>query len=397
MLKKNKGGTTQSVFCNFDPLRTLHFLAKELQIQVQTLLPEEPNIQEIIKGMQLALKRVPPEVASTIHLQQSIGLIPGLRKTTSEKSFDRDIAEKPYAITEDRSIQTLPMQDSEEVIRLHKLMAESTVKLETSCRHLETLCTQLTNEKLYLEGQLQSERSNTACLRKRIDELDVLNKELNQTLYKKDEQITQFKMTIERLETKVQETHSTKTEIKTIVGELKKSKLNLEQECVKLKHQLRLCAIEKEKYVAVLGVRDRQIQEIRNEMTQLQEVVNEQLINMHNNALAAIPSSASADQVDRQNKENMQNETISLNHYYEEEIYNVDNTSSDEDLHSKKDGKKGSGQQNVYYQDNIKHFVSQDMKKVLESPNLESQRTVNIRDMFNDLKRQAFALTSTDE
>lgn len=82
-------------------------------------------------------------------------------------------------------------------------------------------------------------------------------------------------------------------EVKSLMTELKNSKAAVEQECSKLKHQLRLCGIEKEKYVAVLAVRDRQINEIRNEMTQLQEVVNEQLMELHNNAFQRMPSNSS--------------------------------------------------------------------------------------------------------
>lgn len=39
LLKQQKSSDKVSVFNNFDPLRTLHFLAKELQFQLQALLP----------------------------------------------------------------------------------------------------------------------------------------------------------------------------------------------------------------------------------------------------------------------------------------------------------------------------------------------------------------------
>lgn len=80
------------------------------------------------------------------------------------------------------------------------------------------------------------------------------------------------------------------SEMKTQIIEMKNAKSQLEQECAKLKHQLRLSVIEKEKYVAILAVRDRQINEIRQEMTQLQEVVNEQLMELHNTAVRSMPS-----------------------------------------------------------------------------------------------------------
>lgn len=95
-----------------------------------------------------------------------------------------------------------------------------------------------------------------------------------------------MKTTISELKTKLL---STNPDLQLTVTELKKSKLQLERDNQKLEHQLRLCAIEKEKYLAILAVRDRQIYEIRGEMTQLQESVNEQLVELHNYATSSIP------------------------------------------------------------------------------------------------------------
>lgn len=95
-----------------------------------------------------------------------------------------------------------------------------------------------------------------------------------------------MRTTVKELTTKLT---ATNPDLQLTVTELKKSKLQLERDNQKLEHQLRLCAIEKEKYLAILAVRDRQIYEIRSEMTQLQESVNEQLVELHNYATTSIP------------------------------------------------------------------------------------------------------------
>lgn len=60
----------KSTFSRFDPLRTLHFLSKELQLKVLSEYPGESHIQQIVYDMLSALKRVPPEIASTVQLHQ---------------------------------------------------------------------------------------------------------------------------------------------------------------------------------------------------------------------------------------------------------------------------------------------------------------------------------------
>ncbi|KAF7268291.1 hypothetical protein GWI33_018559 [Rhynchophorus ferrugineus] len=357
LLKKQKSKDSDSVFGTFDPLRSLHFLSKELQIHVETLYPEEKNIQEIIKAMQMALKRVPPEVASTIHLQQSIGLLPGMQKSVSQKSMDCCGSDRPYLITEHKSVQTHISSEKEEVIKMQRIMEESTIKLEESCRQLETICTQLKNEKLYLETQLQNERDSIEFFRKKIGDLENLNKDLSHTLYKKDEEIAGLKSNLQGMEQKIEQIDLNKNEVKIILTELKQSKSTLEQECVKLKHQLRLCAIEKEKYLAILAVRDRQIHEIRNEMTQLQEVVNNQLVELHSNALAAMPSNSKL---------------------------TADGKFKDNDWASP------SKDNNVCDTDNIKKVRNDCLD---QNDPVESDTNVNIRDMFSEIKRQAMALS----
>lgn len=81
-------------------------------------------------------------------------------------------------------------------------------------------------------------------------------------------------------------------DLKALVQDLRKQKSEADEQIALLNHQMTLISMEKEKYVAILSARDRQIKEIRSEMTQLQEVVNEQLVELQNAPCSSIPSSA---------------------------------------------------------------------------------------------------------
>lgn len=66
-------------------------------------------------------------------------------------------------------------------------------------------------------------------------------------------------------------------EMKALLQELRSQKLTAEQETLNIKHHVTLLDLEKEKYKTLLDVREKQMQEIRSELNQLQEVVNHQL------------------------------------------------------------------------------------------------------------------------
>lgn len=78
-----------------------------------------------------------------------------------------------------------------------------------------------------------------------------------------------------------------------MIQDLRKQKCESDEQIALLNHQLTLVSMEKEKYIAILSARDRQIKEIRSEMSQLQEVVNEQLVELQNAPCSSIPSSIS--------------------------------------------------------------------------------------------------------
>ncbi|CAH1972604.1 unnamed protein product [Acanthoscelides obtectus] len=290
LLKQQRSGDKISLFGNFDPLRTLHFLAKELQYQLQSALPEDSTLQQMVADMQHALKRIPPEVASTVHLQQAIEMFPLRKSSSSEnnlKKFD----------TATVGTQTLPNTEKEDNLRLQKIMEESTIKLEDSCKQMEKLCTKLKEEKDSLERSLAEERRIVQGLEKKVWDLEVQKKEiLEPKIMILEEEKSKLERSLDDLAKKAETLISVreKEEFKNQLTEARNSNFCLEQELCKVKHQLRLNTIEKEKYIAILSVRDKQINEIRNEMTQLQEVVNQQLMELHNNAFHSIPNSDNA-------------------------------------------------------------------------------------------------------
>lgn len=71
-------------------------------------------------------------------------------------------------------------------------------------------------------------------------------------------------------------------DLKLLIHELRKKKSDAEREAMHSKHKLTLTTMENEKITAQLTTRDRQINEMHDEMKQLQEVVGEQLAELQN-------------------------------------------------------------------------------------------------------------------
>lgn len=288
LLKQHKSGDKISMFGNFDPLRTLHFLSKELQFQLKSVLPEDTTIQQMVADMQYALKRVPPEVASTVHLQQTIDIMP--RKTNSRTSFQKP--EKLHISTVDCGVQTNPLKYLEDNDKLQQMMEEGTLKLENSCKHMEKFCTELKNEKHKLERELEEERRNNNILNKKILDLELENNEvLTPRVKSLEDEKRKLEIQLKTIASKLENVsqHSF-NDLKSQIAELKSQKNALDQECNNLKHQMKVCALEREKFIAVLALRDAQINEIRSEMSQLQDVVNDQLMELQSNAFLVAPT-----------------------------------------------------------------------------------------------------------
>lgn len=160
ILKLEKSNERLSIFNQFDPLRTLHFLIKELEFQLESVLPEGCNstISQMIQDMQAALKRVPPEVASTIHLQQAMDKPENIRFTES-------------------ATQTSNLNEQNEHFK--KALQENIIKFETKYVELENICTKLRNDKEDLEKLLLLEKDNVANSKKIIEKLENENNMLS--------------------------------------------------------------------------------------------------------------------------------------------------------------------------------------------------------------------------
>lgn len=373
-----------SKFSSFDPLRTLHFLARELQFKLQTDLPEDNNLQQIIMDMQHALTRVPPEIASAIKLQHSSDAIPIRKSSSSNSILQAKRAEEEIRKPKmNRSCQTVQKYEDAEIIQ--KIMEGSTKKLESSCRQMEMLCGRLKSEKEDLEEQLKTERENVKFLKKRVGDLEIQTDQLvSVTIQRLEEEKNELQLQVNKL-TDVVDSQSVHTsyELKTVTQELKQVQLKAEQECTKLKHQLALANMEKEKYIAILTVRDKQISEIRSEMSQLQDVVNEQLMDIHNNALTELPSSNSLETENAwvmKEKENNESENQS----------NLSLATSENPMFTQKDFKS--------FQDLPSGEPTTLSEGQFKRSNDNNQSTLknkqSIRNMFEELKKQAFAVTS---
>ncbi|KAL3287921.1 hypothetical protein HHI36_002377 [Cryptolaemus montrouzieri] len=377
-----------SKFSNFDPLRTLHFLAKELQYKLQSDLPDDSNMQQIVMDMQNALTRVPPEIASVIQLQYSSDTIP-LRKTSSSSSIlhNKRCDDRIGVPKTNKSCQTV--QKHEDVEQIQKIMEGSTLKLEASCRQMEMLCGRLKSEKEDLEDQLKTEKENVKFLKKRVGDLEVQCEQLvSVTIKRLEEEKNELQLQVNKL-TDVVDSQSMHTsyELKNATQELKQVQMKAEQEYTKLKHQLALANMEKEKYIAILTVRDRQISEIRSEMSQLQDVVNEQLMDIHNNALNDLPSTNSFEtdnvwMIREKDDESENNSNLSLitsdNHLQSNSL----KMSSREFQQLTPREVTGVSVEHL----NMKHSNG-DLKGSIGNKG-------SIRNMFAELKKQAFAVTS---
>lgn len=80
------------------------------------------------------------------------------------------------------------------------------------------------------------------------------------------------------------ESHQTiaNDDLKSLIRDLRKKKSDAEREAMVARHKLTLTGMENEKVMAQISTRDSQISEMRDEMKQLQEVVNEQLVELQN-------------------------------------------------------------------------------------------------------------------
>ncbi|XP_019870790.1 uncharacterized protein LOC109599270 isoform X2 [Aethina tumida] len=290
-LKNNKTKDPYG-FNKYDPLRLVHFLTKELKSHVQNILPEDDCTRDMLGQLETALNRVPPEVATAIHLQQAIEFLPRSKSHSSINDEKPEKLEKSKKL-QCKSIQTLTDKEDD---NLHKMMVENTEKLEAQIKLLEETVEKLKQENEQKKNKLAVEKDNVAYYKGRLEELEKNHAEtVNVKIYKMEEEKSTLETQISQLKLQLADVSKPREELRVLIKEMKKNKSDTDAELMKLRHQLKLSEIEKEKYMAVLAVRDRQINEIRNEMSQLQEVVNEQLMELHSNAFSNLPSQTCSD------------------------------------------------------------------------------------------------------
>lgn len=312
VLKSEKSMDRSSIFGSFDPLRTLHFLVKELQFQLKAILPNDNTVLQIVLDMHQALKRVPPEVASTIHIQQALDLLPVKNSTKTMI----DIPEKLKSTAEKTTQFSSQVQENE---KLQKIMVENSLKLEASCKEMETICMNLKTEKEDMEKHLQMEKENVILKNKYIEDLEKTNNLYTSKMRKLEKENEEMRLQIERLKiTYEKQQLSSINNLKSQISDLNNFKIQTEQECTKLKHQLKLSNLEKEKCSAIISVRNQQIDMMKNELIQLHEVVSDKFLGLQKFAEKSLPTIdfllEETSNERENNKENVEECTISTIH-----------------------------------------------------------------------------------
>lgn len=195
LLKQHPSNEHLSSFHNFDPLRTIHFLAKELQSKLgdSSMLQktmrdnfitftflDDRTVQQMVSEMQQALNRIPPEVASTVlihgprdHKKPSVADVK-LRPKTASKENEEPPEDKLLLVVKppSKEVSCQTPKNNYEPERLQKHLEESSAKIETACKQMEAVCTRLKCEKEELEIMLRAERETVKFLRKQMEEFD---------------------------------------------------------------------------------------------------------------------------------------------------------------------------------------------------------------------------------
>ncbi|KAJ3662990.1 hypothetical protein Zmor_007303 [Zophobas morio] len=278
ILLSKKSGEKMSTFSNFDPLRTLHFLSKELSTKLRTVVPEEDEILQIVTDIQHALKRIPPEVTTLLHDPP-----PEIEEPVVEELV-------PSKTTSTKICQTPPTLYQEDTERFQKIMEENTYRLETSCRQLEMVCSNLQNEKEMTEKELDEAKENVEMLCKKVKELE---EEIEEITSQKIRELEEEKYELQQqLEKATQEVTNNPTlnHFKKLVEELKKQKLAADETCNRLEYDMTVLKMEKEKFATMLNVRDKEVKEIQEEMCKIQEQVHKQLKKLNSEVIERVNS-----------------------------------------------------------------------------------------------------------
>lgn len=273
ILRAQSSNENMSGFSKFDPLRTIHFLGKELKSQLKDAVPYNSTILDVICEMESALKRIPHDIQ----------LIADTAVKKQEGRQSRQ-SHKEKIKTKSEACQT-PSMWYLEPVRLQQHLEESSEKIEKACQQMEILCSKLKTEKENVEVQLKIEQESTKVLKHQVEEYKVKLQGVSSLAESLKSQNSTLKADVERQRLQLASvTNETPAmgELKLFIQDLERAKADTDSENARLQREVRLAQIENEKYEAILQARDTQVKEIRYEMTQLQEVVHEQLLDFQN-------------------------------------------------------------------------------------------------------------------
>lgn len=264
LLVSSRSVDSVSTFDGCDPLRTVHFLSKELSSKLQCASFGDPHVYDLILSMQHALNRVPTEVTSTSNIP--------LKQSQSEiNNYHKEIPEKLPPEKTERGCQTKsPSFDRQ--------LEVNTAKLQLNCEQIEKSYSILKKEKDHVENLLRLESERVASFRKQTAVLQHENAVIAQQRDELDMKLKQHKQV-------------NSNELKVRIEDLLRQRVELEHENIGLRHRLTTADMEKEKFVTLLSMRDRQINDILLEIDALQGIVREQLLELQNVPIVSSTSS----------------------------------------------------------------------------------------------------------
>lgn len=111
----------------------------------------------------------------------------------------------------------------------------------------------------------------------------------NNKIRKLEEDREKLQRELERTSSEIAD-NPTVNYLRNLVDKLKQEKASADQNCARLEYDLTLLGMEKEKFVTMLGVRDREIKEIQAEMTRIQEQVSKELKRLNGEVLSRVSS-----------------------------------------------------------------------------------------------------------
>ncbi|KAK5640005.1 hypothetical protein RI129_010816 [Pyrocoelia pectoralis] len=261
LLQSSKSIDSLSTFDSCDPLRTVHFLSRELGSKLQSMTFSDPQICDLILTMQHAINRVPTEVTSSNRLENSAYNINDYHKEIPEKL----VPERTTISCQ--TIRSYPIAPA----TFDKQLEASTAKLQRNCEEMKQAYNNIKKEKEHVENLLRVEVEKVASFRKQNSSLRHENTTITQQRDNLEGQLKCLQLQVNL---------SNSNELRAHIEELQMQKANLDVENINLRHKLATSDIEKEKHVTLLNIRDRQISEILNEIDSLQRIIKEQLMQL---------------------------------------------------------------------------------------------------------------------